>query len=236
MKKGRLCILSGPSCVGKSPLLKALRQFDPELTFGRIVLYTSRAPRSIEKDGVDFHFRDQAFIRALPSERYIIGQVRHIWQAIDLKQVSETFLTHSLILLELHPDLVKPFLSHDDFKTFSAGYEVVTIFISPLTRDEIRSLCKETPYRGAGEAVAAVMTPKLISRALQQGTALTPAALEDIRIRASHAHREIEEGEQYDHVLINHDGEDSLHWRYTPPVGEAGATLARFHSIITKDP
>ena len=80
------------------------------------------------------------------------------------------------------------------------------------------------------------MTPKLISRALQQGAVLTPAALEDIRIRASRAHREIEEGEHYDHVLINHDGEDSLHWRYTPPIGEAGATLARFHAIITKDP
>ena len=44
---GRLVILSGPSCVGKSPLYKSLGKFCPELRtqFHKLVLVNSRAPR-----------------------------------------------------------------------------------------------------------------------------------------------------------------------------------------------
>jgi hypothetical protein len=43
-RKGRLVILSGPSCVGKSPLAKALYKFYPELckTLKALVLYGER--------------------------------------------------------------------------------------------------------------------------------------------------------------------------------------------------
>jgi len=46
-RKGRLVILSGPSCVGKSPLAKARARFYPELrkTLHPLVLYNSRDPR-----------------------------------------------------------------------------------------------------------------------------------------------------------------------------------------------
>src|SRR5215471_7944895 len=56
-RKGRLVILSGPSCVGKSPLAKALAKFYPELrrTLQPLVLYNTRGPRPGEVDGVDYH-------------------------------------------------------------------------------------------------------------------------------------------------------------------------------------
>jgi len=56
---GRLVILSGPSCVGKSPLEKALGRFFPELRqrLQKLVLYNSRAPRPGEMDGKDYYFR-----------------------------------------------------------------------------------------------------------------------------------------------------------------------------------
>ena len=52
---GRLVILSGPSCIGKSPLEKALGRFFPELRrqLQKLVLYNTRAPRPGELDGVD---------------------------------------------------------------------------------------------------------------------------------------------------------------------------------------
>lgn len=43
MKK--LIVLSGPSGVGKTPLLKALRRVHPEIAFGTLTLYISRKPR-----------------------------------------------------------------------------------------------------------------------------------------------------------------------------------------------
>ena len=111
MKK-RLIILSGPSCVGKSPLIKALRKVHPEISFRMPVLYTSMPPRSIETEGVDYYFRTEEDIRSCPPERYIIGRIRKIWQAIDLMEMQALFTGGSLILLEIYPTLGKLFQGH----------------------------------------------------------------------------------------------------------------------------
>ncbi len=64
---GRLVILSGPSCVGKGPLLTALRKLRPDLAgrMTKIVLYDSRSPRPGEVDGVDYRFRTREYIEGL---------------------------------------------------------------------------------------------------------------------------------------------------------------------------
>src|SRR5262245_42257694 len=89
---GRLIILSGPSCVGKSPLEKALDRFFPQLRqrLKKLVLYNSRAPRPGEMDGKDYHFRTREHIEALRSqERYVVLDVRGDLQALDLEELSE---------------------------------------------------------------------------------------------------------------------------------------------------
>src|ERR1700739_2197548 len=50
----RLLVLSGPSAVGKSTVVRCLRDRVPELYFS--VSATTRAPRPGEVDGVDYHF------------------------------------------------------------------------------------------------------------------------------------------------------------------------------------
>ena len=52
--RGRLIVLAGPSAVGKSTVVRMLRQRVPELMFS--VSATTRAPRPGESDGVDYHF------------------------------------------------------------------------------------------------------------------------------------------------------------------------------------
>lgn len=51
---GRVVVLSGPSAVGKSTLVRCLRDRVPNLFFS--VSATTRAPRPDEVDGVDYHF------------------------------------------------------------------------------------------------------------------------------------------------------------------------------------
>ena len=51
---GRVVVLSGPSAVGKSTLVRSLRERIPDLHFS--VSATTRAPRPGEVDGVDYHF------------------------------------------------------------------------------------------------------------------------------------------------------------------------------------
>ncbi len=51
---GRVLVLAGPSAVGKSTVVRCLRERIPDLHFS--VSVTTRPPRSGEVDGVDYHF------------------------------------------------------------------------------------------------------------------------------------------------------------------------------------
>jgi guanylate kinase len=53
---GRVVVLSGPSAVGKSTVVRCLRDRIPDLYFS--VSATTRDPRPGEADGVDYHFVD----------------------------------------------------------------------------------------------------------------------------------------------------------------------------------
>ena len=54
--KGKTFIVSGPSGVGKSTVLKALLEKQPDLYFS--VSATTRSPRPGELDGIHYHFMD----------------------------------------------------------------------------------------------------------------------------------------------------------------------------------
>jgi guanylate kinase len=57
-----LFVITAPSGAGKTSLIEALMAEDPTLRIS--VSYTTRAPRAGEKDGVDYHFVDEAtFLR-----------------------------------------------------------------------------------------------------------------------------------------------------------------------------
>ena len=62
MNKGKLFVITAPSGAGKTSLIDALMKADPRMKPS--ISYTTRAPRPGEKDGVDYHFVDDAtFLR-----------------------------------------------------------------------------------------------------------------------------------------------------------------------------
>jgi guanylate kinase len=63
MGKGTLFIISAPSGAGKTSLVKKLIASDPKLMVS--VSHTTRKMRPGEKDGVDYHFVDQATFTAM---------------------------------------------------------------------------------------------------------------------------------------------------------------------------
>jgi guanylate kinase len=62
-RRGRLFVITAPSGAGKTSLIEALMKADPTLKLS--ISYTTRAPRPGEKDGVDYHFVDDATFLAM---------------------------------------------------------------------------------------------------------------------------------------------------------------------------
>jgi guanylate kinase len=64
-KAGWLFVITAPSGAGKTSLIEALMRADPSLKLS--ISYTTRAPRPGEKNGVDYHFVDDAEFLAMRS-------------------------------------------------------------------------------------------------------------------------------------------------------------------------
>ena len=73
-RRGLLIILSSPSGAGKSTLAKRLMAWDPTLSFS--VSATTRAPRSGEVDGKDYHFVSESDFRKMVDERGMLEHAR----------------------------------------------------------------------------------------------------------------------------------------------------------------
>jgi guanylate kinase len=228
---GRLVILSGPSCVGKGPLQAALKRFYPALAgqLTKMVLYNCRAPRPGETDGVDYHFRKREEIEHLrDGDRFLLIDIRGDLQALDMRVLNET-LTSGDAFFEGNALMVRALRER-------AGVENIpclSIFLSPLSQEEITWLKRPGLHVSLADLVTDVMRRKLLRRTRRQKTNLAMTDLENIERRASTAYREMQEAVRYDYVIPNHDGEDSDNWdAFYYPVGDARKTLLSFAALL----
>ncbi|HKH98685.1 MAG TPA: hypothetical protein VJ999_06210 [Candidatus Sulfotelmatobacter sp.] len=228
---GRLVILSGPSCVGKSPLCKSLSKFHPELysKFHKLVLVNSRAPRPGELDGVDYHFRSWAQVEALRADdRYAVLEARSDLQALHLPEL-QSLLQRGDVLFEGNPYVASALQTHPHL----LGVNRLSIFLSPLSKEEIVYL--KAPERNVSlrELLTDIMRRKLLRRTRRQQGELSAADLENVEIRASSAYRELQEAWRFQYVIPNHDGEDSDNWEaFYYLLGEARKTLDAFVALL----
>ncbi len=226
-----IVILSGPSCAGKSPLLAALRRCRPEIEWGRPVLYTSRPPRPVEQEGVDYHFRSEEELWRLPPNRFVVARTRTILQAVDLDEMEALLERYGRVIYDAHPSLAAAVTSHPRVAE-RTDLRIHRVFLQPATLEEIEEAAAKRSDGSAQEAAAEMMLRKLIARARLQGTALTAEVMADLKVRAAAAWEEMLLGRGYDHVIVTHDGEESPHWRATPPSGEAGRALQQFAALL----
>ncbi|TXI84163.1 MAG: hypothetical protein E6Q40_09815 [Cupriavidus sp.] len=227
---GRLIILSGPSCVGKSPLFKALRQFEPELLakVRPLVLYNSRSPRPGEADGKDYHFRSRAEIERLrENKRFVVIDVRGDLQALDVEELTRN-LAKSDMLFEGNPFIGETLLSHDKLQAVAR----LSVFISPVALEEVRFL-QAQPGVELDKVIIDVMRRKLLRRTRRQKGELSLKDLEEIERRAGSAPRELAMACRFHHVIPNHDGEDSENWNaFYHPLGDARRTFLAVAALL----
>jgi|SRR5208282_1348767 len=228
---GRLVILSGPSCVGKSPLDRALARLRPDLyrRLQKVVLYNSREPRAGERDGLDYHFRTRAQIQGLqPQERFALMDVRGDLQALDLAELA-TLLDRGDVFFEGNPFVGRLLQTHPAL----VQTRRLSVFLAPLSQDEILFLKDPARNVSLPDLLTDVMRRKLLRRTRRQKSELSLHDLQNIERRAASAFRELHEATHFDWVIPNHDGEDSDNWdAFYYPLGDARRALLAFADLL----
>ena len=225
---GRFIILSGPSCVGKGPLHNAFLKFYPEsaASLRKLVLYNCRSPRPGEIDGKDYWFRPREEIETFRKrENFIVLDVRGDLQAVDLSDLDRASATGELFFEG------NPFVGRRLQEALTAKVNLLTVFLSPLSRAEIVFL--KSRNVSLPDFLTDVMRHKLLRRTQRQKGILSLKDLENIERRATSAYTELKEAWHFDYVIPNHDGEDSENWdAFYYPVGDALKTLLAFADLI----
>ena len=227
---GRFIILSGPSCVGKGPLHAAFSKFYPDAVgrLNKLVLYNCRSPRPGEIDGKDYRFRSREEIEGFRKEgNFIVLDVRGDLQAVDLNELDRGLAAGDLFYEG------NPFIARKLQELLASKATLLSVFLAPLSREEIRFL--QSPERNLSlpDFVTDVMRRKLLRRTQRQKGILSLKDLENIERRASSAYAELKEAWHFDHVIPNHDGEDSENWdAFYYPVGDARKTLLAFADLV----
>jgi guanylate kinase len=227
---GRLIILSGPSCVGKGPLHTAFNKFYPEQAakLQKLVLYNCRSPRPGELDGKDYYFRSREEIERLrEKQNFIVLDVRGDLQAVDLKDIERRLATGDLFFEG------NPFVGRKLLEVFASMDSLLSIFLTPLSREEILFLRSQEPGLSLADFLTDVMRRKLLRRTKRQKNILSLKDLENIERRAASAHSELTEAWRFQYVIPNHDGEDSENWdAFYYPVGDARKALLAFADLV----
>lgn len=99
--KGRLFVITAPSGAGKTSLVKALLQDEPDLQVS--TSYTTRAPRPGEQDGRDYHFVDEAAFAAMQERGEFLecAEVHGNRYGTSRKVISEMLARGQDLILEI---------------------------------------------------------------------------------------------------------------------------------------
>ncbi len=231
MKQNKLVIISGPSCVGKSPLEKALAKVFPEVrkSLHKLLLYNDRQPRPGEKDGVDYYFSTTEQLEAYKNNPdFIFMNVRGDLQALNLMELV-SILSESHALFEGNPYVAQAMMIHPKLKSFPK----LSVFLSPLSKEEILELKDPSKNIALPGFLAEIMRRKQLRRKTRQKVEISLNDLEDIERRVKSAYEELAMAWQFDYIIPNHDGEDSDNWEmFYWPIGDARKTLLAFKDLL----
>ncbi|MFW6256240.1 MAG: hypothetical protein ACOC54_05405, partial [Candidatus Sumerlaeota bacterium] len=161
----------------------------------------------------------------------VVMDVRGDMQALDLEELAES-LSDGDVFFEGNPFVGECLQTHPKLQDFKR----LSIFMSPLSREEIQELKASEASVSLPDLVTDMMRRKLLRRTRKQKGEISLPDLENIETRAGSAYRELGKGHVFEHVIANHDGEDSENWdAFYYPLGDARKALQAFVAMLRGD-
>lgn len=230
-----LILMSGPACVGKGPVYKAMRFYRPDIQVGSIPVKKSIECRLKPGMSSPFSFREHSELtkpqidqlrgmirpdddyqdfypmatilgwNSQPDE-YVVGDCRGFPQGIRRVDVLDAFKQSDNVYSEVYYTLGAAFAA-SRMVTNLTGTNISTVFISPLSTQEMEDI--KASGRDLDEYIVTLMMHKQLVRARSYGIGPN---YKDFLKRANDAIAEIGRMRDFNTVIVNHDGEGNPNW------------------------
>ena len=126
---GLLVVLAGPSGVGKGSVHRRLRELDGDIELS--VSVTTRPPRPGERDGIDYHFVDQATFEQMVADGLMLEWAEYAGNRYGTprRSVEEAVAAGRVVLLEIEVQ--------GALQVMERAPQALTLFLVPPSQQEL---------------------------------------------------------------------------------------------------
>ncbi len=211
----RLIVLSGPSGVGKGPIVDWMKKtYYPGAYDGRdlhsfcqVKVHKTAGPRHTGKES-------ELGLEGVSRNRYDFD-CRGSPQAIDLDELDKALGSHDAVLLEAY------YKAFDFLKErYGSSVDFASTFVSPLPLLENRSVIPD------------MMLDCLVRRAMREGKNVTQKLIEDLLVRAKGSEDEMNISHKYRNFIVNECYESDPRWHFSTLSGEPRKAVDTLYKIV----
>jgi guanylate kinase len=212
----RLIVISGPSGVGKGPIVESTKKlYDPNLC----QIYA-------RKTKTERHKGTESDLGFIGDGDYHEFDCRGVKQRIYTDELDKALEEHGTVLLETY---------YKAFDFLKSKYDVGSVdfastFISPLSKEEIRELSEHG--KTLEEYLPDLMIDSLMRRAERDGKVITRSLAREMEVRANDSIDELRFAHNCRNVVPNHCYESDSRWKLPVLIGEPKKVVHTIDDII----